>query len=229
MQVSKTDVVCGVPAPTARMLMRAYYDQRTVEAACGVLGLGPGDAMEKLRAFEAEGYVERAGPADDGGWWIVTIKGSALAQARFGKPITRATAQRLLTGVVGRARNYNSDPRYLLTVRRIQVFGSYLVPGASRLGDLDLTVSIVRREADGERYVQRVYDYARDSGRHFAALQELLFWPERELLMMLKNRSTAISITDEDVSKITDRFQLAYDVSDDPAALPWVAGRGPLA
>ena len=38
--------------------------------------------------------------------------------------------------------------------------------------------------------------------------------------MILKNRSPAISITDEDISKITDRFEVVYAVADDPDAIP---------
>ena len=36
----------------------------------------------------------------------------------------------------------------------------------------------------------------------------------------MKNRSSAISITDEDVRKLTDRFEVAYAVGDDPNAIP---------
>ena len=45
--------------------------------------------------------------------------------------------------------------------------------------------------------------YAQASGRHFSAFQERLFWPARELRMILKNRSPAISITDEDIRELT--------------------------
>jgi hypothetical protein len=37
-RVSKNDSICGLDAPTARQLMRAYWAERPVEVACSVLG-----------------------------------------------------------------------------------------------------------------------------------------------------------------------------------------------
>ena len=85
-------------------------------------------ARDQMRAFEAAGYVEPGGLAHGAGddWWATTVKGNALANASFGKPISRATATRLLGQVIERARAYNADPAPLLTVTEIVVFGSYL-------------------------------------------------------------------------------------------------------
>jgi hypothetical protein len=38
--------------------------------------------------------------------------------------------------------------------------------------------------------------------------------------MILKNRSPAVSITNEDVRRLTDRFQVVYAVGEDPSAIP---------
>ena len=156
MRVSKSDTICGLAAPTARQLMRAYYDDRPVEVACDVLGVKQDAARDQMRAFEAAGYVERSGLAYvRGDWWATTVKGNALANASFGKPISRATATRLLGQVIDRARAYNADPSRLLTVTEIVAFGSYLDPAVDPLGDLDLAVSTVRRDTDGQRYVEQ--------------------------------------------------------------------------
>jgi hypothetical protein len=37
--------------------------------------------------------------------------------------------------------------------------------------------------------------------------------------MILKNRSPVISITDEDISELTDRFDIVYAVGEDPDAI----------
>ena len=222
MRVSKSDTICGLAAPTARQLMRAYYDDRPVEVACDVLGVNHDAARDQMRAFEAAGYVERSGLAHARGddWWTTTVKGNALANASFGKPVSRATATRLLGQVIDRARAYNTDPARLLTITEIVVFGSYLDPAVDPLGDLDLAVATARRDTDGQRYVDKVLEYARASGRSFSAFHDRLFWPARELRMILKNRSPAISITDEDVRELTDRFEVVYAVGDDPGAIP---------
>ena len=207
MRVSKNDTVCGLAAPAARQLMRAYFNDRPVDVACDILGVSQDAARDQMRAFEAAGYVEPGGMAHAAGddWWVTTVKGNALANASFGKPISRATATRLLGQVIERARAYNADPARLLTVAEIVVFGSYLDHAVDPLGDLDLAVSTVRRDTDGKRHVDKVLEYARASGRNFSAFHDRLFWPARELRMILKNRSPAISITDEDIRKLTER------------------------
>ena len=219
MQVSKNDTICGLAAPAAQQLMRAYFDDRPVEVACHILGVSQDAARDQMRAFEAAGYIEPGGLAHGTGddWWTTTVKGNALANASFGKPISRATATRLLGQVIDRARAYNADPARLLTV---VAFGSYLDPASGLLGDLDLAVSTVRRDTDGQRYVDKVLEYARASGRSFSAFHDWLFWPARELRMILKNRSPAISITDEDIRELTERIEVVYVVADDPEAIP---------
>jgi hypothetical protein len=136
-----------------------------------------------------------------------------------GKPINRVTARRHLVEVVERARAYNCDPGRLLAIREVAVFGSYLDPGAGYLRDLDLAVSVVRRESDPDLYVRKVLAYARASGRRFDAFHELLYWPTRELRMFLKNRSPAIRVT-SDVGQLTDRCKIIYLDSEDPHAIP---------
>ena len=80
-------------------------------------------------------------------------------------------------------------------------------------------MTIVRRELDGQRYVDRVLEYARASDRRFGVFIEQLMWPVRELMLILKNRSSAISITHEDIRKLTDMFRVVYSVRDDSLAI----------
>jgi len=134
--------------------MRAYYSDHPVGVARDVLGLSPDAARDQMRAFEAAGFVERrdieTAAGDD--WWITTIKGNALAQASFGKPISRATAMRHLTQVIERARSYNADPARLLTIAEIAVFGSYL--DASRPSGSHMRKASPRRPDDRDPATQ---------------------------------------------------------------------------
>jgi len=198
----------------ARLLMRSYQEHRPAEVAAELLGCDVGLAVESLRAFVDSGYIEHL-PDDywPDGSWTTTISGNALAMASFGKPISRATAERLLAEVLERVRSYNSDPAKALTVTQLVVFGSYLDPSADSLGDLDLAMSYVRRPGVD------LFDYARASGRSFSGIGDEVMWPLRELMLAIKNRSTAINVTMEDVSQITDRFEVVYRVCDDPCAV----------
>jgi hypothetical protein len=81
MRVSKDDIICGVFAPVTRELMRAFCLGKPTEVAHDVLDVSVDETWERLCSFEAAGYVQRLSSDDD--WWATTIKGSALAQARF--------------------------------------------------------------------------------------------------------------------------------------------------
>lgn len=218
MRVSKNDKICGIAAPTARQLTRAYFDDRLVEVACGILGVNKVAARDQRRVFEAAGYVKRSGLActTDEEWWVTTVHGNALANASFGKPVSRATATRLLGQVIERARAYNADPARLLTITEIVVLGSYLDPAVDPLGDVDLAVSTVRRDIDGQRYVDMALKYAKANGRGFSTFAERPFWPARELRMILKKRSPAI----------TGPLQSRLAVVQEPDCLHWVAHCG---
>jgi hypothetical protein len=184
MRVFADDVICGVPAPAARELMRRYRRARPDESACRVLGVCQG----------------------------------------LGTP-GRVTAGRHLEQVVARARAYNADPGRLLTIASITVLGSCCIDPAGRSRDgLELAVSAVRREGDRDLYVRKVLAYARASGRRFDAFHELIYWPDRELRMILKNRSPAIRITDQDASSRTGHADLVFAVSEDLDAIAAAPG-----
>jgi hypothetical protein len=162
---------------------------------------------------------KNCGSSEDGGAWLAASQGKALAQARFRKPGGPAAPGRHLEQVVARARAYNADPGRLLTITRITVLERYLDPAECLDGSLELAVSVIRREGDRDMYVRKVLAYARASGRRFGAFHELIYWPDRELRMVLKNRSPDISITDDETSSLVGRLQLVYAVSDDPGAI----------
>jgi predicted nucleotidyltransferase len=220
MRVARDATIVGLPAQLARELMRAYgVHERPAGVAADILSADEATAKRVLEAFERAGYLDRrvVGAHNDD-WWITTIRGNALAMATFAKPITRATAKRHLSAVVERARGYNAEPGKSLAVAEIAVFGSYLDDSVDRLGDLDLAVTMVRRW-EGELYVTQALDLAHASGRSFGTFIEQLQWPRRELYLLLKNRASAISITQEEVRRLTDRFEVVYRIEDDPMAI----------
>jgi hypothetical protein len=134
--------------------MRAYSDHPG-GVACNVLGLDRDAARDLLRAFEAAGYVRHIGKETPtaGDWWVTAIQGRPVPA----KPISRATARVIWRRSSSGARGYNADPSRLLAVTQIAVFESYLDPTAVRIGDLELAVSAVRRETNGDRYVRKAW------------------------------------------------------------------------
>ena len=219
MRVAKTDTIAGLPAPVARSLVRLFrggtFVQETADALLGRNGVKDADAA--FARMEEAGYLAKVDLGGDGYvWWEVTTLGNALAMASFGKPIRRRTADRLVAGMVERAGEYNSDHDKPLYVERLRIFGSYLDPHMDPLGDVDVELSFGMRTRDH----QAISAYARASGRTFRSFMEEITWPQRELVQHLKNRSTAINITLENIDDVTDRSVTIYSIANDTAAAP---------
>jgi hypothetical protein len=75
------------------------------------------------------------------------------------------------------------------------------------------------RRCEGDLYVTQALALAHASARSSITFIERLYWPRRELYLLLKNRASAISITQEEVRRLTDRFEIVYRIEDDPMAI----------
>ncbi|EMY33000.1 hypothetical protein D477_017252 [Arthrobacter crystallopoietes BAB-32] len=208
-----------MPAPVARSLVRLFrggtFVQETADALLGRNGVE--DAEAAFAHMEEAGYLAKVDLGDDGYvWWEATTLGNALAMASFGKPVRRRTADRLVAGMVERAGEYNSDPNKPLYVERLRIFGSYLDPHIDPLGDVDVELSFGMRTRDHKT----ISAYTRASGRYFRSFMEELMWPQRELVQYLKNRSTAVNVTLENIDHITDRSVTIYSIANDTTAVP---------
>ena len=220
MRIARDQEFAGLPAETARKLARLYMDVE-YSAAVGAehLEVDETDMLAALRTLTSEGYFLTTTNRDGEEAFITTVKGNALAQASFSKPIKRSTADRQLQGVLERVEEYNADFSKLLAVDELYVFGSYLDPSISELGDLDLSIRILRRYAY-EQYNELRQQQVRESGRTFKSFMDELFWPQRNLISTLKARTATIKITGEDVSLLTDRYKLVYSLASDVRAVP---------
>lgn len=218
MRVLKSDIIGGVPASVARDIVRRYrfVERTTASAEPHLEGLNI-DAETAVLGLAAAGFLEQITiHNDDRVCWTTTLKGNALCMASFGKPIKRATAERLLNGVIERAKTYNADPQRIRFIERLRVFGSYLDPDVQELGDVDLEVVIGRRPSD---VTESSLAYARASGRSFSTHLDRLTWADHELIQFLRNRSAAVNITQEDIDALTDLHGIVYAIKDDPAAI----------
>ncbi|MDT2009370.1 hypothetical protein FXW78_45925 [Rhodococcus opacus] len=175
------------------------------------------------------GYLERDGANSEGeSFWVTTTEGNALAQASFARPITRKTAERYVREIGERAGEYNADPGKLLTVERLCVFGSYLDANQTHLGDVDVAIDIVRRSTGD--WTAKSRDFVAHSGRSFRSFFDELRWPSQELIRHLRANCSAISITNDEMSVLTDHFTIIYDGHKDPNAIgpPDNAAKHPL-
>jgi hypothetical protein len=163
-------------------------------------GCSPQKARGLATALEKTGYVkhdrnieERHGSAFP--WYSVTLAGLIVADATAAKPIQRATAEEALRGFMNRIYLVNADSRYLYSVGRAAVFGSYLQP-QEKLGDVDVAVDLQPRiPIDKERrWVDIFRKHAWDSGRRLSTFEAELDWPRQEVLLVLKSRKRSLSM-----------------------------------
>jgi hypothetical protein len=217
MRLAKTETIAGLPAPAARAFLRrtrfADFDE---EWALSLLSShGAADPHSTLLGFEDAGYIERAEHSPGSHpWWRTTTLGNALAMASFGKPITRKTADRLVAELVQRAKAYNSDPTKPCFVQRLRIFGSYLNTAVDPLGDVDVELVLGQRTTDPKELLR----YGTASGRSFPTFTDHLLWPRKEAALILKNRSTAINITTEDIDQLTAKAEIIYSIAEDETA-----------
>jgi predicted nucleotidyltransferase len=216
-RVQKTDVIAGLPASLARDAVRVFAGSPTVAQSLQRLLAkhGRSDALDIAASLASEGFIEaKFDDAEGDTWWETTILGNALGMASFGKPISRATADRLLAGLLERTHEINSNPERLFSVDRVRVFGSYLRSEVDPLGDLDVEVTLTGRVS-----VKKLADYGRASGKSFSTYLSQLTWAERETVQDLRAKSAAINITREDIDSFTQQSQVVYERSTDPDAV----------
>jgi hypothetical protein len=124
-----------------------------------------------------------------------TMKGNALGMAKAGRPLTRASAERVLGELVDRVLAVNDRSELAYRVESVVVFGSFLSK-AERLNDLDIAVELKARRNDDasfERLRNASMVRALASGRRFRDVVEEVGWPQIEVFSILKNRSRTIS------------------------------------
>lgn len=91
----------------------------------------------------------------------------------------------------------NASDEYLCGVEEAFVVGSYLGEN-QRLGDLDISSRLDRKETDGDRFSAAALRSANASGRNFANFIDKLYWPETQVMLFLKQRSRVFSLHREE-------------------------------
>jgi hypothetical protein len=196
MRLDAHDVVAGIPALNARELLRKWgYSGANEAFVAEVVGVTLKEATIILRGMVAAGLLVEDTDARPGQeqWFVCTTKGSAFAQASAAKPLRRPTVEQKLTELVERMTHLNASPDFLVGIEEAYVYGSYL-SNMDRLGDLDISLKFYRKEEDPEQFRVLADQAARESGRRFSNMIDWMFWPERKVLLFLKQRSRVFSL-----------------------------------
>ncbi|MEO8998026.1 MAG: hypothetical protein ABI227_00135 [Rhodanobacter sp.] len=198
MRISKDMMIAGASAAKLRDALRWYERSSfwSAESLAARIGVGTSEGHDIAARLLEEGYIEVKHSHDDVDYYAATLKGGALSLASAAKPIKRATAERLVAGVIHSAEAVNSNDDYLYRVAKLSAFGSYLTD-APTLGDVDLVVELTPRHSGGECDPDALMEYADEAeaaGKRFSSFFDRLAWPTEEILRLLKGSSKAISI-----------------------------------
>jgi predicted nucleotidyltransferase len=157
-------------------------------------------ARELAQAMEAAGYLRRDREREARNnspfpWFSLTEAGEGITRASSVSRISRKTADAALVEFMKRVQTVNSSPKYLYSVERVVVFGSFLEHRMS-LGDVDVAVDLKSRVAPDEKHqwIEIFQQHAWESGKSFSTWDEEIDWPRREVLLVLKSRKRSISI-----------------------------------
>src|SRR2546422_6017751 len=122
MRIAAEEKIAGYPALRIRQLMRETAGRSiTPRYVREILSCTDSGAARVLNQLARAGFVEAVR-----GYWEATTKGNALAMATAAAPLRRQTAERLIAGLIDRARVLNGDHTWAFRVRILVVFGSYI-------------------------------------------------------------------------------------------------------
>lgn len=136
-------------------------------------------------------------------WWEQTVKGAGLRMASAAPQIKRSTADRLLSQLLVRVDEVNNSDKFLYTVEKVIVLGSYLDENRMFLSDIDIAVNLERKEQDPEKHLKMNLDQADEDGRGYESYHFCMSYGWYKVLKYLKNKSRGISLhtTEDNVLK----------------------------
>ena len=219
MHIDKSDCILNIPIIKVRdFLRRNKMYEWTVTSVADEIHISIFDATSLVNELEKQGYIETTEMRHGEQCWRNTIKGNALSQASAAKPVSRKTAERLLTEFLGRVDKVNNDSQFLYKVNKVVLFGSYLT-NEDKLNDIDLAVELKFKEQNLERRKELIHERineARKNGKIFRSFLEEICWPEIEVRKFLKSGSRTLSIhpiEDSSLGIESGNFRIIYQES----------------
>ena len=106
--------------------------------------------------------------------------------------LRRATAARLIAGLLRRAETVNADDRWAYLVGMVVVFGSY-VRGVDRPNDVDVACELRPRWTPDRQLAQEQVRRELRAGQ-FRNTTQWALWPKLEIIRFLKARTRGLSV-----------------------------------
>ena len=127
----------------------------------------------------------------------LTEKGHTLCVANASHAINKEKADKIFKEFMQRVDEINTNDYYLCKVNKIILFGSYLNSENTSFGDIDFALELKRKINDYNEYDKirknRILEL-KQKGKHFNDFMAELNYPEREVMLKLKNKCQYISL-----------------------------------
>jgi predicted nucleotidyltransferase len=115
-----------------------------------------------------------------------------------------------------RVEEINNNDYYLYKIERLLLFGSYLNSNNDDYGDIDITFELKRKIDNFDEYEKarkkRIKEMGK-KGKYFSSFMDELFFPEKEVILKLKNKCQYISLhrVDDGILKYS-KYKKIYPV-----------------
>ncbi len=202
MRIDSKEQIADVEILKVRDLLRRVNntDEWEDDFVVHRLKISPKKANRLINELNRRGYIEPTRIYRQKQFYRETLKGSTLGLASAAKPVKRKTADRIFSEFMDRVRRVNSDSSFLVKVKKVLVFGSYLTD-AIRINDIDVAVELTWKEnhplvlnKDKAQLALNLSNIAEKKGKKFNSFIDQLDWPEHEVRLFLKSRSRTLSI-----------------------------------
>jgi predicted nucleotidyltransferase len=128
----------------------------------------------------------------------LTMKGQALCAARSVPPMTKEKADKIFKEFMQRVEEINDNTYYLCKIEKLLLFGSYLnSDGKNDYGDIDIAFELKRKIDDFDEYEkarEKRIKEMKENGKRFSCFIDESFFPEKEVMLKLKNKCQYISL-----------------------------------
>ncbi len=217
MRINSKDILFGQPILKIRAVVRdammerlKSIDKNYIEERVATLLKQPKSvAREIIKQLVAEGYLvlQKVKYGDVFQYELTeTEKGRRFGVATANPSISRQKAEQLLNELIDRAKQVNATGELVYYVETVKVFGSYL-SAKDILGDIDVAVKLTRKY-EGDKFMEenqkRVY-LAIQKGRRFSNYTEQIYWPHREVMLLLKTKKKGLSLHDEESDEVVSK------------------------
>jgi hypothetical protein len=210
-KLDRNDVICGFPAKKIREFLGGTEGAFRFEDHCepdSLVDIAKDHFGDDAKAVLAELFKR--------GWMIKTKVNAEVAadcgiklntpivaltqvgmQSRivsFTRRFSRADGEVVVAELIERAKAINANDDLLCGVAELRLFGSMLDPKAETVGDVDVALSLYRREPPaGLSWTQWNFQRADATGRHLQFIERLCYG-EGEVKKLLKARKARLSL-----------------------------------